>query len=95
MDTLVACDFFAQDIVAPLGRMVAYCLFFLHLQTRKVVASFLDRRFRAGYARGLKPSVQCRDQSSVGKLSGRPVVVVEKAVFIDVRNLLVNKSLRP
>jgi putative transposase len=36
MNTLVACDFFTQDIITPLGRKVAYCLFFLHLETRRV-----------------------------------------------------------
>ena len=36
MDTLVACDFFTKAIVTPLGIRTAYCLFFIHLRSRKV-----------------------------------------------------------
>jgi len=36
MNTLVACDFFTKTIVTPLGLRTAYCLFFIHLESRKV-----------------------------------------------------------
>jgi len=36
VNTLVACDFFTSEIFTPLGRKVGYCLFFLHLETRRV-----------------------------------------------------------
>lgn len=36
MNTLVACDFFTKAIVTPLGIRTAYCLFFIHLGSRKV-----------------------------------------------------------
>jgi len=36
MNTLVACDFFTSEIITPLGKKVAYCLFFMHLETRRV-----------------------------------------------------------
>jgi len=36
MNTLVACDFFTKNVVTPIGARTAYCLFFIHLQSRKV-----------------------------------------------------------
>ena len=36
MNTLVACDFLTKDILTPLGKKTAYCLFFIHLNSRKV-----------------------------------------------------------
>ena len=36
MNTLVACDFFTKTVVTPLGIRTAYCLFFIHLGSRKV-----------------------------------------------------------
>ena len=36
MDTLIACDFFTKKITTPWGFRTAYCLFFIHLGSRKV-----------------------------------------------------------
>lgn len=36
MNTLVACDFFTKKILTPLGTPTAWCLFFIHLETRRV-----------------------------------------------------------
>ncbi len=36
MNTLVACDFFTKSVITPLCIKTAYCLFFIHLGTRKV-----------------------------------------------------------
>jgi hypothetical protein len=36
MDTLIACDFFTKKITTPWGIRTAYCLFFIHLGSRKV-----------------------------------------------------------
>jgi len=36
MNTLVACDYFCKRVITPLGVKTAYCLFFIHLGTRKV-----------------------------------------------------------
>ncbi len=36
LNTLVACDFFTKTILTPLGKKTAYCLFFIHLGSRKV-----------------------------------------------------------
>ena len=36
MSTLVVCDFFTKQITTPLGFRTAYCLFFIHLGSRKV-----------------------------------------------------------
>ncbi len=36
MNTLVACDFFAKSVITPLGLRTAYCLFFIHLSSRRV-----------------------------------------------------------
>ena len=36
MNTLVACDFFVNQVITPLGIRLAYGLFFIHLGTRKV-----------------------------------------------------------
>lgn len=36
MNTLVACDFFTQEVLTPLGKKLAFGLFFLHLETRRV-----------------------------------------------------------
>ena len=35
MNTLVACDFFVKKVITPLGMRLAYCLFFIHLGSRK------------------------------------------------------------
>ncbi len=39
MDTLIACDFFTKKITTPLGFRTAYCLFFIHLGSRRVFLS--------------------------------------------------------
>jgi len=39
VNTLVACDFFTQSIITPLGVRLAYCLAFIHVGTRKVFLS--------------------------------------------------------
>ncbi len=36
MNTLVACDFFTKSVITPLGAKTAYCLFFIHLASRRV-----------------------------------------------------------
>ncbi len=36
MNTLLACDFFKKSVITHLGAKTAYCLFFIHLGTRKV-----------------------------------------------------------
>ncbi len=36
MYTLVACDFFTKDVITSFGTRTAYCLFFIHPQSRKV-----------------------------------------------------------
>jgi len=36
MNSLVACDFFCKLVITPLGVKTAYCLFFIHLGTRKI-----------------------------------------------------------
>ena len=39
MNTLVACDFFCKAVWTPFGKRQAYCLFFIHLGSRKVFVS--------------------------------------------------------
>lgn len=39
LNTLVACDFFAKNVITPLGVRLAYCLAFIHVGTRKVFLS--------------------------------------------------------
>jgi putative transposase len=36
LNTLVACDFLTKSIITPLGLHTAYCLFFMHLGSRRV-----------------------------------------------------------
>ncbi len=36
MNTLVACDFFTKSVWTPIGSRTAYCLFFIHLKSRRV-----------------------------------------------------------
>jgi putative transposase len=39
MNSIVACDFLAKEILTPLGKKTAYLLIFIHLETRKVFLS--------------------------------------------------------
>ena len=39
MNTLVACDFFTKAVITPFGVRTAYCLFFIHLSSRRVFLS--------------------------------------------------------
>ncbi len=39
LNTMVACDFFAKNVITPLGLRIAYGLVFIHLETRKVYLS--------------------------------------------------------
>ncbi len=39
MNTMVACDFFCKTVWSPLGKRVAYCLAFIHLESRRVFVS--------------------------------------------------------
>jgi putative transposase len=39
MNTIVACDFLAKEVITPLGMKTAYLLMFIHLETRKVFVS--------------------------------------------------------
>ena len=39
VNTLVACDFFAKNVITPFGVRVAYCLALIHIGTRKVFLS--------------------------------------------------------
>jgi putative transposase len=39
MNSIVACDFLAKEILTPLGKKTAYLLMFIHLETRKVFLS--------------------------------------------------------
>ena len=39
VNTLVACDFLAKNVITPFGVRVAYCLAFIHIGTRKVFLS--------------------------------------------------------
>ena len=77
MNTLVACDFFAKDIVTPFGRKTAYCLFFIHLVSRRVFICpstyHPDRRWVTQQARnvmmwlddaGIEPRFLLRDRDA-------------------------------
>lgn len=39
VNTLVACDFFSKSVSTPLGVLLAYCLAFIYVSTRKVLLS--------------------------------------------------------
>ncbi|QNN25170.1 transposase [Planctomycetales bacterium ZRK34] len=39
MNVMVACDFFCKTVWTPMGKRVAYCLMFIHLESRKVFVS--------------------------------------------------------
>ena len=39
MNTMVASDFFCKNVWTPVGRQVAYCLAFIHLESRRVFLS--------------------------------------------------------
>lgn len=39
VNTMVACDFFCNSVLTPLGMQMAYVLAFIHLESRKVFAS--------------------------------------------------------
>jgi putative transposase len=58
MDTLVTCDFFTKDIITPLGRKLAFDLFFMHLETRRVflcpVTYHPDERWMVQQARNVQ-----------------------------------------
>jgi putative transposase len=55
MNTLVACDFVTKNVVTPLGTHTAYCLFFIHLGTRRVfmcpATYYLDQQWMTQQAR--------------------------------------------
>jgi len=39
MNTLVASDFFTKSVITPMGTQLAWCLVFIHINTRKVFVS--------------------------------------------------------
>jgi len=77
MNTLVACDFFTKQVLTPFGTRTAYCLFFIHLASRRVFMCpstyHPDERWMSQQARnvqmwfedeGLEPRFLLRDRDT-------------------------------